>query len=411
MNAADHKNIANSSLPKALSRVQVLFLAVASAVVTANAYYIHPIISLVAEDFGIDDGMIGIVPALNQIALALGIFLLLPLGDLASNKRLSAISVAAQTICIAGMAFAPGFAIFLVASTVLGFVTIAPYLLPAYASKRVPPDRLGYVTALLTTGIILGILVARAASGIVAEMFGWRTIYFAAAALMLLVSIFLPLMMDSGEQSKDRLSAKRYFGLLGSIGPLVRRQPEILLSGTIQGLSFAVFLSMWMGLGLHLPSEEMGYGVDTVGYLALLAIVSMFTTPRFGKWADKTGARRARFILSGIQVLVVSVFLFVGHSLWLLVIPLTLTNMFGPSVDVTGRMTFLSGSPDSRTRLMTVYIVLMFLGGGLGSWIGTASYAWQGWSSTASALLVMSFINWCLCWLACRKFGAANAAD
>jgi len=375
-----------------LTKTQVFMLAIASAVVTANAYYIHPVISLVAEDFAIDQGMIGIVPAFNQFALALGILVLLPLGDLVSNKRLTVVSVALQTACVAGMAFAPGFQLFLLSSTILGFVTVAPYLLPAYASKRVPAERLGYVTAVLTTGIIIGILIARAAAGVIAEYFGWRTVYFAAALLMLSVSVFLPMIMERGERSETQLSASRYASLLKSIGPLVRKYPQLLISGSIQGLGFGSFIAIWMGLGLHLPSDEMGYGVDVVGYLALLAIFSLATTPWLGKWADTFGARRARVVLAILQALAMVLFVFFGHSLWLLIIPIVMTNMFGPSIDVTGRMTFLSQAAEVRTRLMTIYIVIMFLGGGLGSWLGTASYDWGGWLATSTTVLVMMMV-------------------
>ena len=390
--------------PPGLSQKQIYVLAIASAVVVANAYYIHPIISLIAEAFEIAPGMIGIVPAFNQIALALGIFCLLPLGDLISNRRLTTLSVALQSLCVFAMALSPGFELFLGASTLLGFVTIAPYLLPAYASKRVAPDQLGYVTAMLTTGIIVGILVARAGAGIVAELFGWRPVYFIAASLMLAVTVALPRIMtpqaESGsDASQDRqgLSWTGYFTLLGSLWPLIGRHKEVLLSGAIQGLGFGTFLLIWMGIGLHLPSPEMGYGVDVVGYLALLAIVSMVTTPRFGRWADQVGPRRARMVFAGVQALAVISFLFVGQNLWLMIVPILLTNMFGPSVDVTGRMTFLALAPEIRTRLMTVYIVLMFLGGGLGSWIGTASYAWDGWYGMTSMASLMALVMWGLC--------------
>ena len=124
----------------------------ASAVVTANAYYIHPIIARVAEDFQVGAATIGLVPAFNQLALALGIFLLLPLGDRYSNRTLTALFVTGQFLAIGAMAFAMDFQLFLIGSTVLGFMTIAPYLLPAYASKRVDPAELGKVTAILTTG-------------------------------------------------------------------------------------------------------------------------------------------------------------------------------------------------------------------------------------------------------------------
>lgn len=376
-------------------------LAITSAVLVANAYYLHTIISMVAEAFAIDPGMIGIVPAFNQIALALGILFLLPLGDLVSNRALTLISVGCQTVCVAIMGLASHFTLFLGASTVLGFFTIAPYLLPAYASKRVPQDQLGYVTAVLTTGIIIGILVARAGAGIVAEQLGWRPVYYIASGLMLAVMLALPWVMaseplrrqqDDPAQAGIMQTLQHYLHLLRSLFPIMRDNPEILISGALQGLGFGTFLVVWMGLGLHLPSPAMGYGVDVVGYLALLAIVSMVTTPRLGKWADRVGARRTRMILAAFQALATFMLMFVGHSVWWLLVPLILTNMFGPAIDVTGRMTFLSQAPEIRTRLMTVYIVLMFLGGGLGSWIGTASYDLGGWTGTALSASLMSLL-------------------
>ena len=145
-----------------LSQRQLWILTLGSAVVTANAYYIHPIIARVAEHFQVSSTEIGMVPAANQLALALGIFLLLPLGDRVSNRTLTAIFVTGQFVSMVVMAFAESFELFLQGSTVLGFLTIAPYLLPAYASKRADPAELGRVTADLHTGKIPRIIFDRA---------------------------------------------------------------------------------------------------------------------------------------------------------------------------------------------------------------------------------------------------------
>ena len=104
------KVVAADASVATLSRAQEYALAVTVAVVTANAYYIHPIIGDVARSFGVGDAEIGIVPALNQLALALGIFLLLPLGDRYSNRSLCLIFVGAQALIMLGMALAQGFA-------------------------------------------------------------------------------------------------------------------------------------------------------------------------------------------------------------------------------------------------------------------------------------------------------------
>ena len=369
---------------------QLFLLAVAAAVVTANAYYIHPIIALVAKDFGVSPSEIGLVPALNQIALAAGIFLLLPLGDRFSNRNLAIIFAAGQLIGLLVMAFAGSFWVFVVGSTFLGFSTITPYLLPAYASKRIEPARLGQATATLTTGVIAGILLARVGAGWVGEHLGWRTVYYIASGVMLVITLMLPRIMEGRSKAEAEGPATNYFALVFSIVPIVRAHPEVLLSGAIQGLGFGIFLSVWLALGLHLTSPAMGYGADTVGYLAAISLLNLFTTPRLGAWADRTGARRARFIISLVQFAAVGLLGLFGHNLWLLLIPLVMMNLIGPMIDITGRMTFLRQPAGVRTRLMTAYIVLMFVGGGLASWGATWVYEHAGWHGTAMLTLCLS---------------------
>lgn len=187
-----------------------------------------------------------------------------------------------------------------------------------------------------------------------------------------------------------------YVSLILSIVSVVRSHPDILRAGAIQGSGFGIFLIVWLGLSLHLTSPEMGYGVDVVGYLAAISAFNLLVTPRLGAWADRTGARKARLLLSKIYLLGVVLLLFTGSSLWLLLIPLIIMNLVGPVIDITGRMTFLNQPPEIRTRLMTVYIIMMFIGGGMASWAGTATYDWFGWTGTAllsSALgaLVLGF--------------------
>ena len=369
----------------------------------ANAYYIHPIIGEVAAHFGVSDGAIGIVPALNQLALALGILLLLPLGDFVSNRSLCIVFVSAQTVFMLGMVLADSFFLFTLASTLLGFVTIAPYLIPAFASKRVAPERLGQVTALLAAGVIFGILVARVGAGIIAEHFGWHAVYWCAFGLMVAVTLALPVTLASaGGASKQPQTS--YAGLLKSVFTLARANRDMLISALIQGLNFASFIAIWLSLALHLTSPAMRYGVDTVGYLAGMAAISILSTPRLGRLADRIGPRRARRIATTIQVFGIALLYPLGWSVWTLLLPLVITNIVGPTVDVTGRMTFLSLEPAIRTRLTTSYIVVMFLGGAIGSVAATAIYDAGGWAGTCALLLAISICSLALSWWAERRW-------
>jgi len=168
------------------------------------------------------------------------------------------------------------------------------------------------------------------------------------------------------------------------------RGRKILISGAIQGISFGQFIALWLGLAFHLTSEAMGYGTDVVGYLAGLAALSVFTTPRLGQLADRIGPRGARFFIACVQVVGSGMFLLFGGNLWLLMIPILVTTTAGPAMDVASRMTFLTAAPEIRTRLTTVYVVMMVMGGGIGSLTGTMIYDAYGWNGTAIALIVSS---------------------
>ncbi|MEM7778976.1 MAG: MFS transporter [Pseudomonadota bacterium] len=373
------------------------------AIVTANAYYIHPIIGEVAAHFGVGEAEIGIVPALNQLALALGILLLLPLGDRYSNRALCIVFVSAQALFMLAMALAQGFAAFTAASTLLGFATIAPYLIPAFASKRVAPERLGQVTALLTAGVIFGILVARVGAGVIAEYFGWRTVYWCAFGLMAAVTALLPLTLKS-DQAAPKQAKSSYGALIASVFSLARQHKDMLVSALIQALNFGSFTATWLALALHLTSDELGYGVDTVGYLAAIAVVSILATPRLGRVADRIGPRKARLITALVQMGGVALMYPLGWSVWLVMIPLIIVNLVGPTIDVTGRMTFLALEPEIRTRLSTTYIVIMFIGGALGSILGTAVYDWGGWGGTCILLMGLSLSVVALAFLAQRTW-------
>ncbi|XUU60037.1 MFS transporter [Erythrobacter sp. HA6-11] len=394
---------------KHLTRAQEYALAITTAVVIANAYYLHPIIGEVARDFGVSQAGIGIVPALNQIGLALGILLLLPLGDRYSNRSLSIVFVTLQTLAMLAMTLSYSFWPFTIASTLLGFFTITPYILPAFASKRVAPERLGEVTALLTAGTVFGILVARVGAGVVAEHFGWHAVYWMATSAMAIMAMLLPRIMRS-EGTVEKKASGSYLTLVLSVFSIAKQHRDVLLSAMIQALNFGAFIATWLALALYLTSPEMGYGVDTVGYLAGVSAISVLTTPRLGRWADKVGPKRARIIFALIQAVGVALFYPLSGNAWLLLVPLTLVAAVGPSIDVTGRMTFLALSPDIRTRLTAAYVVIMFIGGGVGSFLGTAVYDAAGWQGTCMLLGVMMAAVIVLCVVA-RSVSQPSASE
>ncbi len=389
-----------SNPPARISELKLFLFALSSAAVVANGYYIHPLITPVAEEFGVSGATVGLAPALNQIALALGILLLLPLGDRINNRKLVTIFVAGQFLAMLAMALSGSFTTFVAASSLLGFVTIAPYLLPAYVTRRVSPGRIGHVTGIMTAGVTLGILGSRVGGGLLGHYFGWRSAYWVGAASMAFLVVLLPSIMERRRDEKPSgVEPPRYGELLRSLWPIMKSLPEVPLGGLIQALSFGLFLAIWLAVGLHLPRN--GYGVDTVGYLAIIAIVNVMGSPYAGRLADHIGAERARVYFCLSQLIGVCLLPFAGQNLWLLVIAIIFNSIGGASVDICSRTILFSRAPEIRTRLMTIYIVIMFIGGGISSWLGAATYDYAGWSGISImaicyALTIMGLSLWSL---------------
>ncbi|MEH6790860.1 MFS transporter [Parasphingorhabdus sp.] len=198
--------------PRRISEIKLFLFSAACAVAVANGYYIHPLIAPVGDEFDVHGILLGLVPAFNQIALALGILLLLPLGDRINNRKLVILFVGGQFLAMLAMALSQNFLLFVAASSLLGFMTITPYLLPAYVTKRVRPDRIGHVTGIMSAGITVGLLGSRAGGGVLGQHFGWRAAYWVGAGLTALLLVIVPLIMEKDENFRDESSPSQSYG-------------------------------------------------------------------------------------------------------------------------------------------------------------------------------------------------------
>jgi MFS family permease len=123
----------------------------------------------------------GLVPTLTQLGYALGILLLAPLGDRHDRRSLITLKAAGLALALLACGLAPGVGMLLAASLVVGVMaTMAQDIVPAAASLA-PEAHRGRIVGTVMTGLLLGILLSRVASGLVAQQFGWRAVYGLAA--------------------------------------------------------------------------------------------------------------------------------------------------------------------------------------------------------------------------------------
>lgn len=363
-----------------LSAALIRLLAIAAGAAVANSYYNQAFLGHLTADFGLAAGAAAIIPVLTQAGNALGVLFLAPLGDRLERKSLILVTIAALVAALIGAALAPGFVWLVVASLAVGlFATVAQQLVPL-AVHLAPPAERGRTLGKVTGGILIGILLARTVSGTISDLWGWPFVFWFAAALMIAIGLALALWLPRVEPTTD-LSYPR---LIGSLWMLVRSHRILRQAVAVQFLIFAAFIGFWSNLALLLLEPPYQLGGTAVGLLALVGVAGALAAPIAGGFADRRGPAVVVSIGAGLVVIAFAIFGFWQSSLIGLIVGILVMDLAVQSSQVANQARVYALDPTARSRLNTVFMATMLLGGAAGAGIGGAAYAAWGWTGTCS---------------------------
>lgn len=376
-----------------MSRRTVLLLAAACGVAVGNIYFPQAVGPLVASGLGVQPGSAALVATAAQLGYAAGIFLLVPLGDRLPHRPLVVALLGLTGLGLLAAGAAPALAPLLGASALVGVATVVAPILGPMAAGLVADDRRGAVSGALLSGSIGGMLLSRAFGGTLREWLGWRVPYLAAGALALLVAAVLARALPKTSPP----SRQRYAALLAETLRLLREEPELRRSCFYQAVVFAGFSAVWTTVALLLTGPAYGLGGRAVGALALVGAATMLCTPLVGRMVDRRGPDPVNLAcmlgaLASAGVLLVGGF---GGTAGLatLVVGTLLLDVAMQSGMVANQVRIYALGPGVLSRLNTAYMTCAFLGGGLGSWLGTLAYArlrWPGVCALVAALCALA---------------------
>ena len=157
-----------------LSRLQTFLFAITCAMAVANVYFAQPLLETMAQSLGVSSGAIGVVVTATQAGYALGLLFIVPLGDLLDRKKLivSQLLLSAVALCAVGLAESWG--VLLGAMALVGLLAVVVQVVVACTASLASPDERGAAVGTVTSGVVLGILLARFTSGVVADLAGWE---------------------------------------------------------------------------------------------------------------------------------------------------------------------------------------------------------------------------------------------
>ncbi|WP_238933664.1 MFS transporter [Brevibacillus choshinensis] len=388
-----------------MSHAAALLFAIACGLSVASIYYAQPLLDAIAIEFGMAHASIGILITITQICYALGLFLLVPLGDMLNRRKLIFGQMLASVLALTIVGLSPSATVLFAGLSLVGFLAVVTQTLVAFAATLSAPERRGRVVGVVTSGVVIGILLARTFAGIVTDLAGWRFVYLVSAALVLIMACALFFSMPKKEHQTESLS---YSYLLRSMLTLFRQEGILRVRAVLALLIFTVFSILWTSLVLPLSAPPLSLSHTAIGAFGLAGVTGALAAIRAGRYADRglgqrtTGVALTLLLASWIPISNTE------HSLLALVVGIVLLDMAVQAVHVTNQSMIFMVRPEARSRLTAAYMIFYSIGSAAGSISSTYVYSIAGWYGVcllgaAVSVMALSF------WAATVKHGEKTA--
>ncbi len=349
----------------------VFLLSLAAFASAASLRATDPLLPLIADEYAVTAGAAS--AAVTAFALSYGLLQVVcgPLGDRYGRYRTIAAAALVSAFGSAACALAPSLGALVAARFVSG-ATIGAFipLALAWIGDTVSYEKRQPLLARFLVGQMAGVAFGTAAAGWLGEHFGWRTIFFAMAALLFIVALLLVL-----EVKRNPLAARRGAGR-GAIRQSLARMPRLLVhprlrvliaTGYVEGLFIfgalafvAIYLQRRFLLGPGLA------GTLVTAYAAggmLYALAARRAVRRLGERGLATLGGAALFI--GYLGLALSPFL----TLTTLSIGAVGAGFYMLHTTVQTHVTQVA--PEDRGSAVALFATFLFLGQASGVWLAS----------------------------------------
>lgn len=375
-------------------RSTLALLAVTAGATVANIYLLQPLLAIVAREFQTSARSVGLVSMLTQVGYGAGMFFLVPLGDVLERRRLMLVLLGASTVALLATAAAPSLPLLALASLAVGAASVVPQLAVPLAAHLAPPAERGKAVGTVMGGLLVGILLARTVSGFLGAHLGWRAVYVIAAVLMLALAAALRALLPRSEPE----AALPYPALLRSLFTLLREEPVLREAALLGALGFAAFSVFWSTLAFFLEAR-LGLGPDVAGLFGVLGAAGALAAPLLGRLADRTSPRANAGLMLLVALAGYGAFAAGGEHLGGLVVGVLLLDVGVQGNHVSNLARVHARRPEARSRMNTVYMVTYFVGGALGTALGSwawSSFGWNGVCAAGAGFALAALARWAL---------------
>lgn len=361
-------------------------LTLTAALSIANLCFFQPLAEQLQGDFGTTPFIANLATTITQLGYTLGILFLVPTGDMFNRKKLMMV---VYCILLAGLlitALAPTITIVLAACLLVGVGVCAAQILVPMVSLLSRPENKSRNVGYMVSGILVGMLMSRVLSGFIGERFGWRMMFVIAIAIMVCCTLFVMWRMPNVAPTYSG----SYRNLLLSILQLVRDEHDVAICAVRSGLVFGTFQAMWSTISFRMAEEPFNAGADVVGMFGLCGIAGALVASGVGGIVHKIGTRRMNLIGAGVVLLAWISFLVFQNYYWGMILGVVLIDAGVQACNVTNQTYMFSRVQTAVSRVNTVFMGCLFIGGSIGTFLAGVAFGMMGWSGVCLLGMLMT---------------------
>ncbi|WP_165730596.1 MFS transporter [Enterobacter hormaechei] len=377
-----------------LSPALILLMSVATGLAVASNYYAQPLLDTIARAFDLSASSAGFIVTAAQLGYAAGLLFLVPLGDMFERRML----IVSMTLLAAGgmliTASSQSLTMMIIGTTLTGLFSVVAQILVPLAATLASPEKRGKVVGTIMSGLLLGILLARTVAGLLASLGGWRTVYWVASVLMVIMALALWRGLPRVKQENHL----NYPQLLASVFSLFTRDKLLRTRAVLGCLTFANFSILWTSMAFLLAAPPFNYSEGVIGLFGLAGAAGALGARPAGGLADKGKSHMTTS--AGLVLLLLSwAAIWYGHvSVLALIVGILVLDLTVQGVHITNQTVIYRVKPDARNRLTAGYMTSYFIGGAAGSLISASAWQHAGWTGVCAIGAIVAAINLLVWW-------------
>lgn len=387
-----------------LSPALILLMSVATGLAVASNYYAQPLLDTIARAFNLSASSAGFIVTAAQLGYAAGLLFLVPLGDMFERRML----IVSMTLLAAGgmliTASSQSLTMMIVGTALTGLFSVVAQILVPLAATLASPEKRGKVVGTIMSGLLLGILLARTVAGLLASLGGWRTVYWVASVLMVIMALALWRGLPKVKQENHL----NYPQLLASVFSLFTQDKLLRTRALLGCFTFANFSILWTSMAFLLAAPPFNYSEGVIGLFGLAGAAGALGARPAGGLADKGKSHLTTS--AGLVLLLLSwAAIWYGHiSVLALIVGILVLDLTVQGVHITNQTVIYRVKPEARNRLTAGYMTSYFIGGAAGSLISASAWQHAGWSGVCTIGAIVATLNLLVWWRGYHRQDAIN---